>query len=45
MRSEFTKNRKYLLGHSLAEYYEVIEKDAKVVELLQMRDKSNLSRS
>ena len=30
------------MGHLLTEYYEVIERDKRVIELLQLKDKTNL---
>jgi hypothetical protein len=44
MASEFNRNRRYALGHLLVEYYGVIEQDSRVIALLQMKDKTNLSK-
>lgn len=44
MKNEFNKNRRYILGHLLTEYYQLIEADPKVIDLLLLKDKTNLSR-
>lgn len=44
MASDFNKNRRYILGHLLTEYYEVIDKDRRAIMLLQLKDKTNLTK-
>ena len=44
MVSDFNKNRRYILGHLLTEYYEIIEKDKRAIMLLQLKDKTNLTK-
>lgn len=42
--SDLNKNKRYILGHLLTEYYEIIEKDEVVLTLLKMGDKTNLNK-
>lgn len=44
MANDMNRNHRYILGQLLTEYYEVIEKTHKVIEMLELKDKTNLNR-
>ena len=44
MKNEVMHNQRYILGHLLALYYTQIEKNNNVIQLLHLKDKTNLNK-